>query len=117
MKNYYKLNINIFVIMDQYFDIKTKTTGFSSPAENYVGKRLNPSELLIKNPYSTFFLRASGNKFDISDNDVLVVDRRLTPDVEKLVIIENNGRLEIEKFNKNANRKIWGVVTFIIKQI
>lgn len=103
--------------MDQYFDIKTKTTGFSSPAENYVGKRLNPSELLVKNPYSTFFLRASGNKFDISDNDVLVVDRSVIPEEGKLVILESNGRLEIDKFNKNSNRKIWGTITFIIKKI
>ena len=103
--------------MEYDFKIKTQTTGFSSPAENYVCKRLDPSDLLIKNPYSTFFLRASGDKYDIKDQDILVVDKSISPNNESIIIIEKEGRLEIEKFHNNLNHEIWGVVTFIIKKV
>jgi hypothetical protein len=38
------------------FTINTKTTGFGSPARAYSTKRLDPNDLLITDPYSTFFL-------------------------------------------------------------
>jgi len=103
--------------MENDFKIKTNTTGFSSPAENYVDKRLNPADLLVKNQFSTYYLRASGNKFQIREGDILVVDRSIIPNQERIVVVEKNGRLEIEKFHNNFNHEIWGVVTFIIKKV
>lgn len=107
----------IFEFMEHNFEIKSKTTGFSSPAENYVSKRLDPSAFLIKNQYSTYFLRASGSKFDIKDGDILVVDRSLMPLEDKIVVVEKNGKLEIDKYEFRNNTKIWGVVTYIIKEL
>lgn len=103
--------------MNNSFDIRTSTTGFSSPAENYVDKRLNPLDILIKNPFTTYFLRASGNKYEITDGDILVIDKSLNPEENKTVIIEKNGRLEIIKYNTNITENIWGVVTHIIKSL
>lgn len=102
--------------MENAFKIKSATTGFSSPAESYVDKRLNPLDILVKNPFTTYFIRASGNKYQITDGDILVVDKSIEPEENKLVIVEQNGRLEIDKFQTKSNKTIWGIITFIIKK-
>ena len=67
------------------FEIKTKTTGFGSPARAYVEKRLDPNDLLISDPYSTFFFQWEGEeKFDLIFGDYLVVDRSSIPNDEDL---------------------------------
>lgn len=109
--------IIIFEVMEYDFKIKTNTTGFSSPAENYVDKRLNPADLLVKNQFSTYYLRASGNKFQIREGDILVVDRSITPSEERIVVVDNNGRLELERFSQENKGNVWGTVTFVIKEI
>lgn len=103
--------------MENTFKIKATTTGFSSPAESYVDKRLNPLDILVKNTFTTYFIRASGNKYEINDGDILVVDKSLEPEENKLIIVEQNGRLEIDKFQMKSNKIIWGIVTFIIKKV
>ena len=69
--------------------ISTVSAGFPSPADNYIEEKLNLNKHLIKNKESTFFVRVSGNSMinvGIFDNDILVVDRSLTPIKQSIVI-------------------------------
>jgi DNA polymerase V len=96
------------------FKIETETSGFSSPAETYVSERLNPSDLLMQNPMSTFFLSASGNFMDVSDGDILVVDRSREPGFGDKVVLAKSGRLELELYS--GQKEVWGVLMFSIKK-
>lgn len=51
--------------------------GFPSPAQDYISKRIDLNELLIKHPGSTFYVRAEGDSMTpaINDGDLLIVDR------------------------------------------
>ena len=46
-------------LFDQ-LEIKTETSGFASPAETYVDKRLDLNDLIVNNVYSTFYFRYGG---------------------------------------------------------
>lgn len=115
--------------------------GFPSPAENDMAAELDLNDLLIKHPIATFFLRVSGSsmiKAGIHHNDILVVDRSLTPVNGKIVIASVNGeftvkRLFIEKnivqlvaendayppinITEDIELQIWGVVTNVIHPV
>src|SRR5689334_21942844 len=52
--------------------------GFPSPAEDWIEKRVELTDLLIPHPASTFFVRVSGDSMigaAILDGDILIVDR------------------------------------------
>ena len=54
--------------------------GFPSPAEDHLESRLDLNQHLIRNPSSTFFVRAAGESMmeaGIYDQDLLVVDLSL----------------------------------------
>lgn len=70
--------------------------GFPSPADDFSEDSLNLNEYLIKHPKATFFARAEGHSMrdvGIADNDLLVVDRAMTPRQDAIVIIAVNGEL------------------------
>ena len=84
--------------------IKTNTSGFASPAEVYVDKRLDINELIIKDVYSTFYFRYSGPKvFGIKQNDVVVVDRSEIPNEGDLVVLTENSYFAIREFKGQNN--------------
>lgn len=96
------------------FDVSTKTTGFGSPAESYVDRRLDINDLIISDPYSTFFFKYEGeSRLGIKSGDVLVVDRSRDPEVDDAVIIKSN-KLTISKY---TNQEIWGVIIWTLSQI
>ena len=54
--------------------------GFPSPAEDYLDKKLDLNEHLIKHPASTFFVKVKGDSMigaGINSGDILIVDRSL----------------------------------------
>ena len=68
--------------------------GFPSPADDYIEQQLDLNEHLIKNPPSTFFVRVSGESMKdvgIFPNDILIVDRSITPIDGKIVIAVIDG--------------------------
>ena len=95
------------------FIINTRTTGFGSPARSYVDKRLDTNELLVEDPYSTFFFQWQGEeKHGLSRGDYLVVDRGITPDPNDLVITNGEENLSLD-FYRNINPKdLWGTITW-----
>ncbi|OYV18084.1 MAG: SOS-response transcriptional repressors (RecA-mediated autopeptidases), partial [Methylococcaceae bacterium NSM2-1] len=85
--------------------------GFPSPADDYVEKSLDLNELLIKRPAATFFVRVEGDSMlgdGIHPDDILVVDRSLTPDVGKIVVCALNGELTVKRLAREDQQ--WRLV-------
>lgn len=115
-----------------------KETGFPSPARDHFEKPLSLDEHIIKRPAATFFMRVKGNglnKIGIFSNDILVIDRSITPRTNHLIVAILDGKMTVRKLIKKGNTayiiksdnsadkkkitnetdfKIWGVVTHAI---
>ncbi|MDA8849919.1 translesion error-prone DNA polymerase V autoproteolytic subunit [Flavobacteriaceae bacterium] len=123
-----------------YFDTGI-SAGFPSPADDFKQERLSLDNELIKNKEATFFARVSGQSMvdaGLSDNDLLVIDRSLSPAHNKIAVCFLDGeftvkRLKVEKEEvwlqpENKNYQpikitqendfvIWGIVTNVIKKV
>ncbi len=117
------------------------SAGFPSPAEDYVDKKLDLNEYIIKHPAATFFVRVKGNSMQdsgISDGDLIVVDRAIEQRDNSIVVAFLDGEFTIKrvktkkgelylmpensdyepiKVNKEMDFQVWGVVTYAIKEI
>ena len=118
------------------------TAGFPSPAESYIEENLDIGKYLVNNIESTFFVRISGDSMinvGIYNNDIMVVDKSLTPKNQSIVVASLNGELVIKKFLKDKQGKcylksenenypkiildskmeatIWGVATYVIHNL
>lgn len=114
--------------------------GFPSPADDFMLKRIDISEELIKHPEATFLMRIKGNSMamaGIDDGDIVVVDKAINPEHGKIVIAcvdgefvckrlyLQNGETRLQPANPNFEDiifkdgqvlEVWGVVTSCIKQ-
>ena len=112
--------------------------GFPSPAEDYLDKRLNLHTHIVKHETATFFLRAHGLSMinaGIHDGDLLVVDRAVPAEHNKIVIAALDGELTVKRLVRRGEKvllvpenpdypefditqrehvHIWGVVTYVI---
>lgn len=112
--------------------------GFPSPADDYIENMLDLNQYLVKNPASTYLVRASGLSMinaGIYSDDLLVVDRSLEPQHGKIVIAAIDGELTVKRLYKDKGKilllpenpefeaiditdregiVIWGVVTNVI---
>lgn len=118
------------------------SAGFPSPAEDELAEQLDLNNYLIKHPAATFLVRANGDSMinaGIHENDILIVDRSITPSNGKIVIVAIDGQLTVKRLQKNKNGRItllaenphyppieiqdgnelhiWGVVTNIIHSV
>ena len=114
------------------------SAGFPSPADDYTEQNIDLNEHLIKNPFSTFFLRVKGDSMinsGIQNHDLIIVDKSLIPIPGNIVIAMIDGEFTVKRlekkndelylksendnypdFNfKNHNEiQIWGVVIYSI---
>lgn len=117
------------------------SAGFPSPADDFVGSRLDLNELLIKHPLATFFVTVSGNSMvnaGIHSGDILIVDRACEPADGKIVIAIIDGDFTVKRLRfvqgipclvpenpdypviqmkENMELMIWGVVTSVIHMV
>ncbi|MEI6127641.1 MAG: translesion error-prone DNA polymerase V autoproteolytic subunit [Pseudomonadota bacterium] len=117
------------------------SAGFPSPAEDYIDKKLDLNEHLIKHPAATFFVKVEGNSMinaGIHSGDMLIVDRALEPADKKIVIAVLNGEMTVKRIRKIKDKlylmpendtyqpteitedsafQIWGVVTNVIHKV
>ena len=115
--------------------------GFPSPAEDYIDKKLDLNEHLIKHPASTFFVKVKGDSMigaGINSGDILIVDRSLEPKDKKVVVAVINGEFTVKRIVKKANKvslvaenpkypsieikdgmefEVWGVVVHVIHSV
>ena len=116
------------------------TAGFPSPAEDHAVQRIDLMAQLIKHPQATFLLRVCGESMKdagIFDNDVVLVDRAITPRSGHVVIAMVDGEFVCKTLWQRAGRmklkaanvtfpdinpadgqtvEIWGVVVAAVKQ-
>ena len=117
------------------------SAGFPSPADDFMQQRLSLDSELIKNKEATFFARVSRQSMidaGLNDNDLLVIDRSLSPSHNRIAVCFLDGeftvkRLKVKKGeiwlqpeNKNYEAikvtpendfMIWGIVTNVIKKV
>lgn len=115
--------------------------GFPSPADDYIDRKLDLNEYLVKHPSATFFVRVEGESMinaGIHCGDVLIVDRALEATDKKIVIANVNGELTVKRIRKIKNKlflaaenpdfepievkggeqfEVWGVVTYVLHQL
>jgi len=115
--------------------------GFPSAMENFAEQALDLNELLIKHPASTFFVRVVGDSMinaGIQSNDILIVDRSLSPVDNKIAVVRIHDeftvkRLKIEEdalflmpendayqpiaLTEDIDFEIWGIVTTVIHRV
>jgi DNA polymerase V len=123
------------------FFTNTISAGFPSPAEDFIDRKLDLNEYLIKNPSATFLVKVNGNSMinaGINNGDILIVDRSLEPTDGKIVIGVINGEFTVKRIFKKGKKfflqpenekfkaieihedmdfKIWGVVAYTIHKL
>lgn len=117
------------------------SAGFPSPAADFMETNIDLNKELSENQLATFYIKVKGNSMidaGINDKDVLVVDRSLEPQNNKIAICFIDGeftvkRILVEKeclylMPENPNYSpikiteeneliIWGIVTYVIKKV
>jgi DNA polymerase V len=115
--------------------------GFPSPAADFDESKISLDHVLVKNREATFYAKAAGNSMTgagIDDGDVLVIDRSLEPQNNKIAVCFIDGEFTIKRIlidkdcvylmpeNKNYQPikvtdenelVIWGIVTYVIKKV
>lgn len=114
--------------------------GFPSPAEDFTGKRLDLSTMLVEHPQATFVLRVAGpsmQEYGIGDGDLIVVDRSIQARHGHIVVAVIEGEFTVKSLYSVAGivrlkagnptypdiipkecetLQIWGVVTSSIRR-
>ena len=117
------------------------SAGFPSPADDFKELRISIDKEVVKNETATFYARVSGESMQgagLDDGDLLVIDRSLEPEDNKIAICFIDGeftvkRLKVKKdcvYLMPENPKyqsikvtedneliIWGVVTYVVKKL
>ncbi|MDA8874708.1 translesion error-prone DNA polymerase V autoproteolytic subunit [uncultured Winogradskyella sp.] len=117
------------------------SAGFPSPAEDFKEQRLSLDDELVKNKEATFYARVSGQSMigaGLEDNDLLVIDRSLEPENNKIAVCFLDGEFTVKrlrvskeevwlqpenpdypiiKITADNDFVIWGIVTNVIKKL
>lgn len=83
--------------------------GFPSPAQDYIEQALDLNSLCIQHPNATFFVRVSGDSMieaGIYQNDILVVDRALTPTHGSIVIACIGGEFTVKELQLKPTTRL-----------
>lgn len=115
--------------------------GFPSVAEDSWKEPLDLHRYLIAHPSATFFLKVCGHSMigaGIFDQDIVIVDKSLTPANGKIIIASLNGELTIKQLkiengktflapqnpsypcieiSSESDFRVWGVVTFVLHKV
>jgi DNA polymerase V len=76
------------------------SAGFPSPAADFMETNIDLNKELSENPLATFYIRVKGNSMidaGINDKDVLVVDRSLEPQNNKIAICFIDGEFTVKR--------------------
>lgn len=104
--------------MSDFTLVKTRTTGFSSPATDYATNRLS-LDGMMENPYFTFFFRVGPaiNFPRIKSGDVLAVDRKRDPVNGDICLgVDKKNRFALYRQGRGIPEEHWGVVIRIIQE-
>ena len=117
------------------------SAGFPSPADDFKEVRISLDKELVRNVESTFYARVSGESMEgagLSDGDLIIIDRSLNPDNNKIAVCFVDGEFTVKRIVKKSNKiylkpenkkyemieisegselLIWGIVTYVIKSL
>ena len=117
------------------------SAGFPSPAEDFKEFKISLDKTLVKNKEATFYAKVSGQSMigaGLDDGDLLVVDRSLEPQHNKIAVCFIDGEFTVKrlkvtsdsvylhpenpayepiKITDDNNFQIWGIVTHVIKRL
>jgi len=117
------------------------SAGFPSPATDFMETNIDLNKELCKNPLSTFYIKVKGNSMinaGINDKDILIVDRSLEPQNNTIAVCFIDGEFTVKRIKvdkncvfllpENENYQpikvtdeneliIWGIVTYVIKNM
>jgi DNA polymerase V len=117
------------------------SAGFPSPAMDFMETAIDLNKALSENPLATFYVKVDGNSMidaGINDKDVLVVDRSLEPQNNKIAVCFIDGEFTVKriqlkknelwlmpenpkynpiKINEENQLIVWGIVTYVIKKV
>jgi DNA polymerase V len=137
-------NLDIFLVsVDTVLEIPVVSTaisaGFPSPALDFIDLSIDMNKHLIKRPSSTFYGRVKGQSMKdvgITDGDLLVIDKSITPKNDQIAVCYVDGEFTIKKIKfeqdicwlipandayqpirvtSQNDFLIWGIVTHVIK--
>jgi DNA polymerase V len=121
-----------------FFDVGI-SAGFPSPADDFIELSIDLNKTLIKNKDTTFFAKVKGHSMKnagINDGDLLVIDKSLEPQNNKIAVCQIDGEFTVKRIKikegivwliaENEEYKpikvtqenelmIWGVVIHSIK--
>jgi DNA polymerase V len=121
-----------------FFTDSNIQAGFPTPVDNTSVIGFDLIQLLVPNPPATFFIRVVGNSMinaGIFADDLLIVDRSLTPSNNDIVVAIINGEFTVKRlviknnqyellaenpkfksiqFTEMSELNIWGVVKKVI---
>jgi DNA polymerase V len=107
MKSYYLAEHEVRRILELPFYLTAVPAGFPSPADDYMDKRLDLNEHLVKHDAATFYCRVSGNSMEgvgIFDGDLLIVDRAVKPRHRSIVIASIDGDMTCKILDTHARQ-------------
>jgi len=117
------------------------SAGFPSPANDFMENNIDLNKELCKNPLATFYIKVNGNSMinaGINNNDILIVDRSLEPQNNKIAVCFIDGEFTVKRIKTDKdcvylmpeNERyqpikvtdeneliIWGIVTYVIKNM
>ncbi|MEZ4858766.1 MAG: S24 family peptidase [Flavobacteriaceae bacterium] len=99
----------------------SKQTGFPSAATHYLEVPIDLNKELIHNKEATFFVRIEGHewaKLGIKNGDVLIIDRSISPQKNRLALIVEDGAFAIQRMPDSKENEIcvWGIITYVINR-
>ena len=116
-------------------------SGFPSPADDYIEKKLDLNEHLIDHPSATFFVKVKGDSMinaGIFSGDMLIVDRSKEATNNKIVVAVVNSEFTVKRLRKHSGKitlmpenpnyqpieitdttdfEVWGVVVHVIHSV
>lgn len=113
--------------------------GFPSPADDFFHDYISLDELLVDHKETTFFARVSGSSMgnDFSDGDLLIIDKSLEWEENKIALCFIDGEFTLKRIKMNDGKcflvpsnkdfplievnyeqgvTIWGVVKYSIRK-
>lgn len=114
--------------------------GVPSPVYQSLEQSIDLNQHLIRNKKSTFYAKVSGQSMiddGISDGDLLVIDRSISPENNKIAVCFLDGEFTCKRIKKEKGKLwlmpanpsfepvevlpenhfvIWGIVTYVIKK-
>ena len=117
------------------------SAGFPSPADDFKELRISIDQEVVRNEEATFYARVSGESMQgagLDDGDLLVIDRSLEPQDNKIAVCFIDGSFTVKRLKVKVNclylmpenKKykpikvseedrlvIWGIVTYVVKKV